>query len=66
MKKSAPGEKGGGVKTDGRSETRENESKLKEEPSSSSSASFSEELQGFTSASEIYSVSSSLLRTCFT
>uniref|UniRef100_A0A8C9X4D2 ATP-dependent DNA helicase n=1 Tax=Sander lucioperca TaxID=283035 RepID=A0A8C9X4D2_SANLU len=48
--------KGGGVKTDGRSETRENESKLKEEPSSSSSASFSEELQGFTSASEIYSM----------
>ncbi|XP_028456052.1 ATP-dependent DNA helicase Q5 [Perca flavescens] len=57
MKKTAPGEKGGGVKTDSSSETRENESKLKEEPpSSSSSASFSEELQGFTSASEIYSM----------
>ncbi|KAM6914412.1 ATP-dependent DNA helicase Q5 isoform 1-T1 [Lycodopsis pacificus] len=52
MKKTAPGAKGGGVKTDSSSE---NESKLKEETPSSSS-SFSEELQGFTSASEIYSM----------
>ncbi|XP_034749198.1 ATP-dependent DNA helicase Q5 isoform X1 [Etheostoma cragini] len=51
MKKTAPAEKGQGVNTVGSSE-----SKLKEEPSSSSSASFSEELQGFTSASEIYSM----------
>ncbi|XP_032394105.1 ATP-dependent DNA helicase Q5 isoform X2 [Etheostoma spectabile] len=51
MKKTAPGEKGQGVKT-----VCSSESKLKEEPSSSSSASFSEELQGFTSASEIYSM----------
>ncbi|XP_031717787.1 ATP-dependent DNA helicase Q5 isoform X2 [Anarrhichthys ocellatus] len=53
MKKTAPGERGEGVKTDGSSE---NESKLKEETPSSSSSFFSEELQGFTSASEIYSM----------
>ncbi|XP_054463002.1 ATP-dependent DNA helicase Q5 [Anoplopoma fimbria] len=53
MKKTAPGEKREGVKADSSSE---NESKLKEEPPSSSSTSFSEELQGFTSASEIYSM----------
>ncbi|XP_037647634.1 ATP-dependent DNA helicase Q5 [Sebastes umbrosus] len=57
MKKTALGEKREGVKTDGSSESREDESKLKEEaPSSSCSSSFSEELQGFTSASEIYSM----------
>ncbi|XP_049924504.1 ATP-dependent DNA helicase Q5 [Epinephelus moara] len=56
LKKSAPGEKGEGVETDSSSESRENESKVKEEAPSSSSSSFSEELQGFTSASEIYSM----------
>lgn len=62
MKKTAPGGKREGVETDGSSESREDESKLKEEaPSSSCSSSFSEELQGFTSASEIYSVRSALL-----
>ncbi|XP_068584107.1 ATP-dependent DNA helicase Q5 [Cebidichthys violaceus] len=53
MKKTAPVEKGEGVKTDSSSG---NESKFKEETPSSSSAFFSEELQGFTSASEIYSM----------
>ncbi|XP_029293096.1 ATP-dependent DNA helicase Q5 [Cottoperca gobio] len=56
LKRTAPGEKGDAVKTAGSSEPRENESKVKEEAPSSSSSSFSEELQGFTSASEIYSM----------
>ncbi|XP_042360347.1 ATP-dependent DNA helicase Q5 [Plectropomus leopardus] len=56
MKKTTPGVKKEGVKTDSGSESRENESKLKEEAPSSSSSSFSEEMQGFTSASEIYSM----------
>lgn len=56
MKKTAPtGEKKDSGKTNSASESRETVSQLKEE-ASSSSASFSEELQGFTSASEIYSV----------
>lgn len=56
MKKTAPrGERGDGDGTHSNSESRE--SQLKEEaPSSSSSSSISEELQGFTSASELYSV----------
>ncbi|XP_034395001.1 ATP-dependent DNA helicase Q5 [Cyclopterus lumpus] len=53
LKKAAPGEKGDGVKTDSSSE---NETKLKEETPSSSSCSIPEEQQGFTSASEIYSM----------
>jgi len=57
LKKTAPGEKGDGVKADSSSE---NETKLKEETPSSSSCSAPEELQGFTSASEVYSVSSTL------
>lgn len=58
MKKMA-GERGDSGKTNSSSE-----SQLKEEASSSSSSSFSEELQGFTSASEIYSVRYILLHTC--
>ncbi|XP_056262094.1 ATP-dependent DNA helicase Q5 isoform X2 [Pseudoliparis swirei] len=53
LKKTAPGEKGDGVKADSSSE---NETKLKEETPSSSSCSAPEELQGFTSASEVYSM----------
>ncbi|KAL6102695.1 recql5 [Pungitius sinensis] len=54
IKKSSPGDQGEGFRSDGGSG---NESKLPEEaPSSSSSSSISEELQGFTSASEIYSM----------
>ncbi|XP_071330195.1 ATP-dependent DNA helicase Q5 isoform X2 [Trachinotus anak] len=53
---SAGGQKGEGDKANSSSESREAESKVKEEASSSSSSSFSEELQGFTSASEIYSL----------
>lgn len=63
MKKMA-GERGDSGKTNSSSESRETESQLKEEASSSSSSSFSEELQGFTSASEIYSVRYILLHTC--
>lgn len=65
MKKAAPrGERGESGKTNSSSESRETESQLKEEASSSSSSSFSEELHGFTSASEIYSVRYILLHTC--
>ncbi|XP_056257155.1 ATP-dependent DNA helicase Q5 [Seriola aureovittata] len=54
---SAGGERGEGDKTTSSSESREIESKLKGEASSSSSfSSFSEEMQGFTSASEVYSL----------
>ncbi|XP_022612702.1 ATP-dependent DNA helicase Q5 [Seriola dumerili] len=54
---SAGGERGEGDKTTSSSESREVESKLKGEASSSSSfSSFSEEMQGFTSASEVYSL----------
>ncbi|TNN83388.1 ATP-dependent DNA helicase Q5 [Liparis tanakae] len=53
LKKTAPGEKGDGVKADSSSE---NETKLKEETPSSSSRSVPEELPGFTSASEVYSL----------
>nr|XP_046272322.1 ATP-dependent DNA helicase Q5 isoform X2 [Scatophagus argus] len=60
MKKTAPalsgGEREDSDKITSSSESRETESKLKEEASSSSSSSFSGELQGFTSASEIYSM----------
>lgn len=60
MKKTVPasagGERGESEKTNSNSESTEMESKLKEEASSPSSSCFSEELQGFTSASEIYSV----------
>ncbi|XP_059204238.1 ATP-dependent DNA helicase Q5 [Centropristis striata] len=57
VKKSAPGEKGDATASSSSSESRENESKLSEEaPSSSSISSFSEDLQGFTSATEIYSM----------
>ncbi|GLD60569.1 ATP-dependent DNA helicase Q5 [Lates japonicus] len=45
-----------GGKTNSSCESKEAELKLKGEASSSSSSSFSEELQGFTSASEIYSM----------
>ncbi|KAK1877246.1 ATP-dependent DNA helicase Q5 [Dissostichus eleginoides] len=55
MKRTGPGGKGDDVKADSNSDSTENESKLKEEAPSSSS-SFAEELQGFTSASEIYSM----------
>ena len=62
MKKAATpstgGEKGKGDKTSGSGEAGGVESKLTGEASTSSSSSFSEELQGFTSASEIYSVRS--------
>uniref|UniRef100_A0A3Q3X322 ATP-dependent DNA helicase n=1 Tax=Mola mola TaxID=94237 RepID=A0A3Q3X322_MOLML len=56
MKKTAPGgESRDGTKTNSSSESRQ--SQIKEEaPSSSSSPSFSEELQGFRSASEVYSL----------
>lgn len=58
MKKTAPASTGReSDKTNSGSESRETESKLNEEASSSSSC-FSEEPQGFTSASEIYSVRS--------
>lgn len=62
MKKSAPAStEGEGDKTDGSSGSREVESKVKGEPSSSSSSStFPDEPQGFTSASEVYSVRSLL------
>lgn len=57
MKKTAPAaaeeEKGDG-------ESREAESKLNEEATCSSSSSFPEELQGFKSASEMYSVRETL------
>ncbi|XP_038552693.1 ATP-dependent DNA helicase Q5 [Micropterus salmoides] len=60
MKKTVPasagGERGESEKTNSNSESTEMESKLKEEASSPSSSCFSEELQGFTSASEIYSL----------
>ncbi|XP_070779385.1 ATP-dependent DNA helicase Q5 [Enoplosus armatus] len=60
MKKTSPAssgrERGEGEKTNSCSESTDIESKLKEEASSSSSSCFSEELQGFTSASEIYSM----------
>ncbi|XP_073351291.1 ATP-dependent DNA helicase Q5 [Pagrus major] len=60
MKKSAStgGERGESDKTKSSSESRETEAKLQEEaPSSSSSSSnFPEELHGFTSASEMYSM----------
>lgn len=52
MKTMAP--KADGVETNSSSESRESE--VKQEPASSSSSSVSEELQGFTSASDIYSV----------
>lgn len=56
MKKTAPrGERGDDGGTHSSSESRGTESQLKDEAPSSSS-SFSEELQGFTSASELYSV----------
>lgn len=63
MKKSTPHSAGGERdKTDSSSESREVESEVKGAPSSSSSSSsclsFSEEPQGFTSASQIYSVRS--------
>ncbi|XP_040047823.2 ATP-dependent DNA helicase Q5 [Gasterosteus aculeatus] len=53
IKKSSSGGQGQGVQSDGGSE---NGSKVKEEEPLSSSSSFSEELRGFTSASEIYSM----------
>ncbi|XP_040919231.1 ATP-dependent DNA helicase Q5 [Toxotes jaculatrix] len=53
---SAGGERGESDKTNSGSESREIESELKAEASSSSSSSVSGELQGFTSASEIYSL----------
>ncbi|XP_034449921.1 ATP-dependent DNA helicase Q5 isoform X1 [Hippoglossus hippoglossus] len=60
MKKAATpstgGEKGKGDKTNSSGEAGEVESKLTGEASTSSSTSFSEALQGFTSASEIYSL----------
>lgn len=53
MKTTAP--KGDGIEANSSSESRESE--VKQEPASfSSSSSVSEELQGFTSASDIYSV----------
>ncbi|XP_071389451.1 ATP-dependent DNA helicase Q5-like [Centroberyx affinis] len=58
MKKGAPASTGGGGEdgtSSNSSKTRETESKPKEEAASSSS-SFTEELQGFTSASQIYSM----------
>lgn len=61
MKRGASGPKGqmaDGASSSSSSETREMKSKLQEEAASSSSSSFSvtEEQQGFTSASQIYSV----------
>lgn len=52
MKTTAP--KGDSVETNSSSDSRESE--VKQEPASSSSSSVSEELQGFTLASDIYSV----------
>lgn len=66
MKKEAPASTGGeSDKTNSSSGSKETESKLNEGASSSSSSSLSEELQGFTSASEIYSVRYSLLHICW-
>lgn len=60
---SAGGERGESDKTNSGSGSTETESQLKEGASSSSSSTLCEELQGFTSASEIYSVRYSLLHT---